>query len=180
VGRLCEQKGQLLLIEAAATLCRQGVEFELVLVGDGEFRGAIEAAITRHAIEDRVRLVGWATNAAVVELLQASRGLVLASFAEGLPVVIMESLALSRPVVSTWVAGIPELIRDGESGWLVPPGNAELLAQGMAKMLSATPAELDRMGKCGRTRVARFHDALQEGTRLEMLIQQAVATAATR
>ena len=111
--RLCEQKGQLLLVAAAAMLARQGVAFELVLAGDGEMRAEIEAAIASHGIADRVRITGWISSAQVRDELLAARALVLPSFAEGLPVVIMEAMALGRPVISTFIAGIPELVRDG-------------------------------------------------------------------
>ena len=129
VGRLCEQKGQLLLVEAAHRLTAQGVDFELVLAGDGEMRGAIEALITHHNLQGRVRITGWISGEQVRNEILAARALVLPSFAEGLPVVIMEAMALRRPVISTFVAGIPELVRPGEHGWLVPAGDVEALAR---------------------------------------------------
>ena len=110
VGRLSAQKGQLLLIEAAAILRNEGLPFELVLVGDGEMRSEVEQAIARHDLGDRIRITGWANGTRVREEIAASRALVLPSFAEGLPVVIMEALALGRPVIATYVAGVPELV----------------------------------------------------------------------
>jgi colanic acid/amylovoran biosynthesis glycosyltransferase len=97
VGRLCEQKGQLLLVQAAARLAAEGVAFELVLAGDGEMRPAVEAAIARHGLGKRVRITGWISSAQVRDELAAARALVLPSFAEGLPVVIMEALAVGMP-----------------------------------------------------------------------------------
>ena len=172
VGRLCEQKGQLLLIEAAARLAQQGIDFELVLVGDGDMRSLIEASIAEYQLENRVQLVGWVTNAAVQDLLRDSRGLVLASFAEGLPVVIMESLAVGRPVIATWIAGIPELVRDGVNGWLIPPGNVESLATAMAEMLSAPTEKLARMGTHGHAAVREFHDVSREAALLTSRMKQ--------
>lgn len=159
VGRLCEQKGQLLLLEAAQRLAQQGVEFELVLVGDGELRRECEELIARHGLGRRVRITGWATGERVREELNAARALVLPSFAEGLPVVIMEALALGRPVISTYVAGIPELVEPGVSGWLVPAGDVERLAAAMRECLAAAPEALDALGAAGRARVLERHDA---------------------
>src|ERR1019366_5432957 len=110
VGRLCEQKGQLLLIEAAHRLASRGIAFEVLLAGDGELRAEIEASIRRHKLQDRVRITGWISAAEVREQILAARALVLPSFAEGLPIVIMEAMALRRPVISTLGAGIPELV----------------------------------------------------------------------
>ena len=104
VGRLCEQKGQLLLVEAAGRLADEGLDFELVLVGDGEMRPEIEKLIERLGLGERVRITGWATSDKVRNEILASRAMVLPSFAEGLPVVIMEALALGRPVISTFIA----------------------------------------------------------------------------
>ena len=133
VGRLTEQKGQLLLIEAAAHLHAQGIDFELVIVGDGPFRGKLERLIDQHGLRDRVRITGFLNNHGVRLELEAARALVMPSFAEGLPVVIMEALALGRPVISTYVAGIPELVEPGRSGWLIPAGAVEPLAAAMAR-----------------------------------------------
>lgn len=159
VGRLCEQKGQLLLLEAAGRLAKDGADFELVLVGDGELRAECEALIRRHGLERRVRITGWATGERVRDELNAARALVLPSFAEGLPVVIMEALALRRPVISTFVAGIPELVEPGVSGWLVPAGDVERLTAAMRECLAAPPEALERLGAAGRARVLERHDA---------------------
>ena len=122
VGRLCEQKGQLLLVQAAQRLAAKGIEFELVLAGDGEIRAEVEALIAKFDLSKRIRITGWISGAGVRNEIMAARGLVLPSFAEGLPVVVMEAMALRRPVLTTYVAGIPELVRPGENGWLVPAG----------------------------------------------------------
>lgn len=141
VGRLCEQKGQLLLLEAARRLAAQSQAFELVLAGDGEMREQIEALIARHGLQQHVRITGWISSAQVRDEILAARALVLPSFAEGLPVVIMEAMALRRPVLTTFVAGIPELVRPGENGWLFPAGAVDELAAAMAECL-AQPAEV--------------------------------------
>lgn len=175
VGRLCEQKGQLLLVEAAARLAREGLPFELVLAGDGELRAPIEAAIARHALGERVRITGWISNERVREEILAARALVLPSFAEGLPVVLMEALALGRPVISTYVAGIPELVEPDASGWLVPAGDVEALAAAMRAALRASPAELEALGRRGAERVRANHDARREARKLSELFRRAAA-----
>lgn len=159
VGRLNEQKGQLLLVDAVAELAKRGRDFELVLVGDGEMRPTLEARISALGISDRVTITGWATNAEVKEYLQGGRALILPSFAEGLPVVIMEALALGRPVLSTYVAGIPELVEPGKCGWLVPAGALPPLVDAMEKVLQTPVEQLSEMGAEGHRRVLEFHDA---------------------
>ena len=141
VGRLCEQKGQLLLLEAVQRLVARGTKLELVLAGDGEMRPEIESLIALYKLQDVVRITGWISSDQVREELLAARALVLPSFAEGLPVVIMEAMALRRPVISTFVAGIPELIHSGEHGWLIPAGDVEGLAAAMQDCLEQPPEE---------------------------------------
>ena len=169
VGRLCAQKGQLLLVEAAALLKREGIAFELVLAGDGEMRGPIEAAIARHGLGGSVRITGWVDSATVRREMMAARALVLPSFAEGLPVVIMEAMAVGRPVVTTRIAGIPELVREGVDGWLVPPGDIVQLKQAMQECLQASPERLLEMGRAANQRVRERHDADVEAGKLKAL-----------
>jgi colanic acid/amylovoran biosynthesis glycosyltransferase len=170
VGRLAEQKGQIVLIEAAGVLKDRGLEFELILVGDGPMRPAIERRIADLGLERHVHLAGWGDGRAVRQAIVDSRALVLPSYAEGLPVVLMEALALGRPVISTYIAGIPELVAPGECGWLVPAGAVKLLATAMAEALEADVADLRRMGLAGAARVAARHDASAEAARLVSLI----------
>ncbi len=174
VGRLCEEKGHLVLIEAAAELALAGVAFELVLVGDGPIRAQLEALIAWHRLSDRIKITGWAPASEVRNYLQTSRAMVLPSFAEGLPVVIMEALALGRPVVSTYIAAIPELVRHGENGWLVAAGNVRELAEAMGGVLSASPAQLEKMGGRGRAEVLARHNIDIEATKLLRLMAAGV------
>lgn len=169
VGRLSEQKGQLMLIEAADRLLAEGFMFKLVLVGDGSFREQIETAIANSRLEETVEITGWATEAQVQQQILASRAMVLPSFAEGLPVVIMESLALGRPVISTYVAGIPELVEPNLSGWLIPAGSVEALVTAMRTVLQTPISQLEQMGKMGRQRVAQQHNIQQNAEKLAHL-----------
>jgi glycosyltransferase involved in cell wall biosynthesis len=169
VGRLCEQKGQLLLIEAARGLAASEVEFELVLAGDGELRPEVEALALRYGLQDKVRVTGWISGEAVRKEILAARALVLPSFAEGLPVVLMEAMALRRPVISTYVAGIPELVKPGEHGWLVPAGDAATLTQAMRACLDAPAELLARMGEAAHQCVLERHNVQTEASQLAVL-----------
>jgi len=172
VGRLSEQKGHLLLLEAATQLALEGIVFKLVFVGDGPLRKQIEATIVRHNLHGTIEITGWASSAEVRHHLLNARALVLPSFAEGLPVVIMESLALARPVLSTYVAGIPELVEPGVCGWLVPAGSVNHLADAMRTALNLSPEELSKMGKVGMERVAHNHSAAIEASKLASMFQK--------
>jgi colanic acid/amylovoran biosynthesis glycosyltransferase len=172
VGRLATEKGQLLLIEAAAVLVSRGVEFELVLAGDGPLRRLLEEHIEKHGLQRHVRITGWISNDRVREEILAARALVLPSFSEGLPVVIMEAMALRRPVLATYVAGIPELVRHGETGWLFPAASLEDLTNAMQQCLSSAPQELERMGENAYQRVSARHAIDVEAAKLAMLFRQ--------
>jgi len=171
VGRLCEQKGQLLLIEAARKLSELGTKFELVLAGDGEMRHDLETLIDRYRLKEQVRIIGWIGSDQVRDEILAARALVLPSFAEGLPVVIMEAMALRRPVISTFVAGIPELVVPGEHGWLIPAGDVEALAAAMRACLDASADATAKMGEAARMRVLERHDVNREASKLIGMIQ---------
>ncbi len=173
VGRLCEQKGQLLLVEATACLLHEeGINVELVLAGDGEMRPAIEALVVKYGIEDNVRITGWIDNDQVREEILQARALVLPSFAEGLPVVLMESLASRRPVIATYVAGIPELVVPEESGWLVPAGDVDALMRAMRSALTTPLSRMEAMGRSGAERVRLRHDVRREASKLAEFLRR--------
>lgn len=169
VGRICEQKGQLLLVQALAEVVRRGHDCELVLAGDGDMRPQVESLVRAYGLERRVSITGWIDSARVRHELLQARAMVLPSFAEGLPVVIMEALALGRPVLTTTIAGIPELVRGGENGWLVPAGDVSALAEAMAAVLQTPVEQLTRMGQAGRERVLQQHDVDTEARKLKAL-----------
>ena len=176
VARLVEQKGHLLLIEAIERLKNDGMDVELDLVGDGPLRAEIESAIRAATLEDRVHLLGWKNSEEVRELIESSRAVVLASFAEGLPVSLMETMALARPVVATQVGAIGELVQHGVHGWLVPAGSVEELTNALREVLDTPVETLMHMGREGRERVLQRHDANREARILASLIVRASRT----
>jgi colanic acid/amylovoran biosynthesis glycosyltransferase len=105
-----------------------------------------------------------------------ARALVLPSFAEGLPVVIMEAMALRRPIISTFVAGIPELVTEGDHGWLVPAGDVEALAEAIHSCLKTTPDILEKMGCSAFDKVITSHDADNEAAKLSALFEASLPT----
>jgi len=166
VARLSGQKGQLVLLDALKLLARQNVRLSMTIAGDGPLRPELERRIREHGLGDRVRLTGWLTNGEIRDLIMGARALVLPSFAEGLPVVLMEALALGRPVVATYVGGIPELVVNGVNGWLVPAGDADQLSHAIGECLRAPDARIETMGQLGRARVAAMHDIVRECRKL--------------
>jgi glycosyltransferase involved in cell wall biosynthesis len=157
VGRLCPQKAQRLIPEAIAPLVRDHPGLRVELVGDGEDRELIEAEIKRLGLERHIQLLGWADGDTVRERILSARTLLLPSFAEGLPIVIMEAFALRRPVISTYIAGIPELL-DRECGWIVPAGSIPLLRKAIEAAIIASPKQIAAMGDEGRRRIESRHD----------------------
>ena len=166
VGRLSEQKGHLLLLEAVHNLAQKGLKFKIVFVGDGELRGEIEQKISQYSLENYITITGWASNEEVRQQILSSQVLLLPSFAEGLPVVIMEAFALARPVISTYIAGIPELVENGYHGWLIPSGSIEELTKIMKTALQSSAEELEKMGKLGREKVKQEHNQTLEARKL--------------
>lgn len=175
VGRLSEQKGQLLLVDAVSKLLAKGIDMELVLAGDGEMRPEIEALIRQHSLESKVIITGWISSKQVREEILASRAMVQPSFAEGLPVVIMEAMALRRPVLTTYVAGIPELVRPGENGWLFPAGDVDELVKVLEDFLRTPTEILEKMGQAAHQRVLERHSIDVEAAKLARLFAQAIS-----
>lgn len=170
VARLSAQKGLPLLIDAAERLHRAGRDFRLTIVGDGPLRAALEGRVAAAGLATKVIFTGACDGTTVRRHMLEARAFVLPSFAEGLPVVIMEALALGRPVIVTSIAGTPELV-DAGCGWLIPAGSVDALADAMAAALDADPAQLAKLGAEGRTRVAAMHDAGANGAALLNVIR---------
>jgi len=174
IGRLAPEKGQLILLQALKILVGQGLDVHVTFAGDGPLRSLLENAVKEWGLEARVTFAGWVDEARINELLRNCRALVLSSFAEGLPVVLMEALAMGRPAISTCVAGIPELIEHGKSGWLVPPADVALLATAMREAYFASPERLTEMGLEGRKRVIDRHNVDREAEKLHKLFESVI------
>ena len=149
VGRLTQIKGLRVLFEALETVRKTHPNVTLTLVGDGDDRAHAEAEAKRLG---GITLLGFQSQAEVAEALARADALVLPSFAEGVPVVLMEAMASARPVICTQVAGVSELVEHGASGFIVPPGNADRLADAIRQLADAP--DLAAMGLKGRAKVA--------------------------
>lgn len=165
VGRLAAVKGLPLLFQALTSLRTSHPGIHLTLIGDGPERRGLEAEAKALRIDDIVTFAGYRSQSAVADYLTTSDMLVLPSFAEGVPVVLMEAMAARLPVVATRVAGVPELVEDRVSGYLVPPGDQDALARAIAAALQAPPS----VGDAGRTKVMTEFDSSTEGARLATL-----------
>lgn len=167
VGRLSPEKGQARLIEAFARVVHNGVNAKLVLVGDGEMRQFLVKQSDDLGIRDRVEITGFLSGEDVCSQMLNARAVIVPSFLEGLPVVIMEAFSVGRPVIASNVGGISELVHDGENGWLVAPGNVIELASAIQAALSVPVTELNNMGNCGRKLVEARHRLASEVQILE-------------
>jgi glycosyltransferase involved in cell wall biosynthesis len=171
VAGLVEQKGHLLLLPALQRVKQQGYSFRMIFVGDGPLRTTLENEVTRLGLQDSVVFAGWRSNAEVREYLKQSRALVMPSFAENLPVAMMEALAMGRPVLGTYIAGVPELVEAGQNGWLVPAGNAESTAQAIIQILQTPTDRLTQMGNAGVQKVRQNHNARTEAVKMKQLFE---------
>jgi colanic acid/amylovoran biosynthesis glycosyltransferase len=171
IGRLSPEKGQIVLVDAAIRLARRGLEFELVLVGDGPLREQLEGKVREAGITSKVRFAGWADAQQVCEAIQGCRALVLPSLGEGLPVVIMEAMSQGRPVIASDVGGVRELVESGVTGWLVPPSNPEQLAEAIQSAVQSPVGILESMGQEGQRRILERHDVRKNAGGLAVLFR---------
>jgi glycosyltransferase involved in cell wall biosynthesis/GT2 family glycosyltransferase len=174
VGRLAAVKGVPLLLQALAEARQARPDLRLTLVGDGPERPALQAEAKALGLAGACDFVGYQSQQAVADLLSRHDALVLPSFAEGVPVVLMEAMAARLPVIATRVAGVPELVEDGVSGLLIPPGDPAPLTAAILRLMT-DPDLRARMGEAGRARVARDFDAGAEAARLALLFRGALA-----
>jgi len=175
IGRLTEQKGQLVLVEALGKLAREGLTFKMTIAGDGPMRGELEQRIAALGLQEKVRITGWIDNSEVRALLSDARAVLMPSFAEGLPIVLMEAFALRRPVIATYIAGIPELVTDRVCGWLVPAGDVDELCRALKECLTSADSDILAMGRAGRALVMQRHDIARETRGLAALFSAHLA-----
>lgn len=157
VGRLVPAKGQRVLVHAVDELTRRGRRVRLRLVGDGPDRAALEADVARRGLAGVVIFEGGVAQDRIRSLYASADAFALASFAEGIPVVLMEAMAMEIPCITTCITGIPELIRDGVDGLLVMPSDEAGLVAALLRLID-DPAFAHRLGAAGRARVCdRYH-----------------------
>jgi glycosyltransferase involved in cell wall biosynthesis len=176
VGRFDEIKGLPVLLHACRVLQEQGVVFHCDIIGDGAARLRLEQLCGSLGLQDTVVFLGARPQHEVRRRLQQATVFVMPSVVapdgnrDGIPVALMEAMAAYTPVVSTTVSGIPELVVDGESGLLVPPGDAAALAQAMRRLLEDA-AYAQRLAAGGRAVVEQYFEANREAARLYGLIE---------
>ena len=149
VGRLRIRKGVEILLNAISSLRAAGKAVQLVVVGDGEHRAALESRARVLGLEETVRFVGACDAATVRMLMSGAAALVVPSIYEGMPLVVLEAMENSLPVVASAVSGMPEIIAAGESGWLVPPEDVTALSETLAEVYD-NPREAIRRGEAGK------------------------------
>jgi len=171
IGRLTEQKGFPLLIETMAIAAKRHPGLQLTICGDGELRSLIDAEIARHGIADRIHIAGWIDETGVRAAIAAAHALILPSLAEGLPMVVIEAMACGRPVISTAINGVPELLTAAE-GWLVPAGDPAALADAIDLLAQTPNAVLAQMGQSARSRALARHDGDIEAAKLAALFAE--------
>ncbi|MBO9671173.1 MAG: glycosyltransferase family 4 protein [Sphingobium sp.] len=165
VGRLCHNKGQKHIPAAVAQVRAEFPDIVVDLLGGGPDEALIRAEIAKYEVENNIVLHGWATSDQVRAGIATSRALLLPSYAEGLPIVIMEALAIGRPVLTTRITGIPELVDSG-CGWLFEPGDVDAIAEALRGVMRATAAQRAAMGAEGRRRVEERHDLHKSAAQL--------------
>lgn len=176
VGRLVQRKGQAVLLEALARLRKeppvgadgQAVRVQATLVGSGPAHSSLRGLADRLGVADLVTFAGARGQDELPSLFADHDVFCLASFAEGVPVVLMEAMAIGLPVVATAIAGVPELVVDGVSGLLVPPGRAEALA-GALSSLASDRALAERLASAARTKVEAGFDSARSAA---LLVQE--------
>jgi colanic acid/amylovoran biosynthesis glycosyltransferase len=157
VGRLVAEKGHAVLLEALAVLAREGRDVEALIVGSGPQRDALERQAARLGIEERVIFCGALAPEEVAARYAQARVFCSPSFAEGVPVVLMEAMASGCPVIATAIAGVRELVRDGDTGLLVTPGSSRELAVAIGLLLDS-PELCEELARAARAHVCREFD----------------------
>ena len=165
VGRLDPVKGLPVLFAALSDLRRRGRAVHLDIVGDGPERGSLEAAVKAGALDDAVTFHGYRSQAELQEYLRRAEVMVMTSFSEGIPVVLMEAMSRGLPVIAPRITGIPELVEDGVSGRLTTPAQSGELADAIAELLD-DPVRRTQFARAAAETVRREFDLQVEARRL--------------
>jgi len=172
VGRLHEAKGHADLLAALTRVRKETIDFRCLFVGSGELREQLEADVERRGLKDQVRFLGQRSD--VPRLLAASDVVVIPSRWEGLPIALLEAMAMAKAVVATAVGGIPDAIEDGENGLLVPVGDAGALAGALGRVLRDASLR-SRLGQAAGALVRRRYDVAATALAYEGLYRTALA-----
>lgn len=170
VARLEPRKGIPTLLQALKELRSRGIDIHLDIVGDGSQRPALEHLTRELEVRDLVTFHGALDAEGVRTCICASMCLVVPSYSEGLPTVLMESMALGRVVIASWCDGIPELVTHGVNGWLVPPGDEQALADALVELNQTSLEQRNEMGRAARSRAMTFHNIEHETATLSELM----------
>jgi len=176
VGRLVEKKGFPVLIESCRLLRERGRDFRCEIVGGGPLEGELRDRIATAGLSEHVRLAGVLSTEAVAARMQAASLLALPCVVgedgnvDALPTVLLEAMASARPTVSTRLSGIPEIIADGETGFLTPPGDPRAFADALGHLIDR-PALGAAMGRAGRRRAERLFDLRANAARVRRLFK---------
>lgn len=170
LGRIGDRKGFFDLLEAVARLVRNGHDIELLAAGDGEVARAA-AEVSRLGIASRVHLLGWLNGPAKEDAMRRADVFCLPSYAEGLPMALLEAMSVGMPVITSPVGGVPEAVSDQEVGYLVPPGDVDALEAALRRLVT-DPGLRQKMGAAARRRIeTRFSlQAMQE--KLEVVYRE--------
>jgi colanic acid/amylovoran biosynthesis glycosyltransferase len=171
VCRMVAEKGVQMLVDAVGELRSEGTEVELVLVGSGPLQDSLRARVAQLGLGEDIKFAGAVGQDDMAGYYARADAFCLPSFAEGVPVVLMEAMATGRPVIASRITGIPELVEDGVSGLLVPPGNLGHLTKALAE-LAGSPARRQSLGQAGRARVEQEFDAEKCAAELATIFTQ--------
>jgi colanic acid/amylovoran biosynthesis glycosyltransferase len=174
VGRLAPAKAQHLLLSAVAQLAMEGRRVHLTLVGSGPSQQSLVTWIDRLKLNSLVTLAGPCNHDRVIDYYRRTDIFTLASFAEGIPVVLMEAMAMEIPCVATWIMGIPELIDSGQNGLLVAPADVSSLARAITSLMD-DPEQAARIGRAGREKIRTHFDLSTNTAQLGQLLERATS-----
>jgi len=178
VGRLSPEKGHGILLEAVKKLADDNMGVEVEIIGDGPSRDAIRAQAAQYGIENQVIFSGELLPDEVARRLAGADIFCMASFAEGLPISIMEAMAVGVPVVTTWIGGIPELAVNEVTALTVPPANSDALAAAIRRLVIDAPLR-DGLVSAGREAVERMHSRETNGAQLASIFRELIHSEVT-
>lgn len=171
IARLEAQKGLPFLLDALKVLSTRVDLTDVHIVGDGSMRQMLHEHSRKLGLDNRVRFLSAQSSDGVRETIKSSEALILPSFSEGLPVVLMEAMGLGRPVIASWCAGVPELVRPGRDGWTFAPGDLAGLVDALEQFMGMSTDALDEMGKSAQQQVCKMHDSKRLANQLATLLQ---------